>query len=54
MRKYDIHEAIEKRRIVHFSAGHKVSFNELKTAKEDLQDAKDAISDINSTSGNIS
>ena len=37
MRKYDIHEAIEKRRIIHFSAGHKVSFKELKTAKEDLQ-----------------
>ena len=43
MRKYDIREAIEKRRIIHFSAGPKVSFKELKTAKEDLQDAKDVL-----------
>ncbi|MBL7132336.1 MAG: HEPN domain-containing protein [Candidatus Omnitrophica bacterium] len=41
MKKYDIQEALAKRRIIPFSAGPKVSSKELKTAKEDLQDAKD-------------
>ena len=43
MKKYDIREAVEKRKIVSFSAGHKVSSKELRTAKEDLQDAKDVL-----------
>ena len=43
MKKYDIQEALEKRRIIPFSAGPKVSSKELRTAKEDLQDAKDVL-----------
>lgn len=41
MKKYDIQEAIQKRRIIPFSAGPKLSFKELRAAKDDLQDAKD-------------
>jgi len=40
MKRYNIREAVEKRRIVPFSAGPKVSSKELRTAKEDLQDAE--------------
>lgn len=43
MKKYNIQQAIRKRRIILFSAGPKVSSKELKTAKEDLQDAKDVL-----------
>ena len=43
MKRYDIQEAIEKRRIIPFSDGPKVSSKELRTAKEDLQDAKDVL-----------
>lgn len=43
MKKYNIHEAIEKRKIIPFSAGPKVSRKELKIAKGDLQDAKDVL-----------
>lgn len=43
MKKYNIQEALEKRRIIPFSAGPKVSSKELRTAKEDLQDAKDIL-----------
>ncbi|MFH1259451.1 MAG: HEPN domain-containing protein [Elusimicrobiota bacterium] len=39
--KFNLKEAIEKRRIIPFSDGPKVSLKELQTAKEDLQDAKD-------------
>ena len=41
MKKYDIKEAIEKRRIIPFSDGPKIVSKELCTAKEDLQDAED-------------
>ena len=41
MKKFNIQEAIEKRKIVSFSAGPQLSFKELKAAKEDLQDARD-------------
>lgn len=41
MKKYDIQEAIEKRKIVSFSAGPKLVSKELRAAREDLQDAKD-------------
>ncbi len=44
MKKYDIQEAIEKRKIIPFPAGPKISSKELKTAKEDLQDTKDVLS----------
>jgi len=44
MKRFDIHEAIEKRRIVSFPAGPKLIPKELKAAKEDLQDAKDLFS----------
>lgn len=43
MKRYDIQEAIEKRRIISFSDGPKVSFKELRTAKEDLQEAKETL-----------
>jgi len=39
MKKFDIQEAIEKRRIIPFSAGPKVSPKELKVARDDLRDA---------------
>lgn len=44
MKKFNIQEAIEKRKIVSFSAGPQLSFKELKAAKEDLQDARDLFS----------
>ena len=44
MKKYDITEAIEKRRIIPFSNGLKLVDKELAAAKEDLQDAKDLFS----------
>jgi len=40
MKKFDLQEAIEKRRILPFSDGPKIVSKELKTAKEDLQAAK--------------
>ncbi|OIN97315.1 hypothetical protein AUJ66_03740 [Candidatus Desantisbacteria bacterium CG1_02_38_46] len=43
MEKYNIQEAIEKRRIIPFSDGPKISFKELMTAKEDLRDAKETL-----------
>ncbi|MBN2097553.1 MAG: HEPN domain-containing protein [Candidatus Omnitrophica bacterium] len=43
MKKYNLQEAIKKRKIIPFSAGPKLSSKELKTAKEDLQDAKDVL-----------
>jgi len=43
MRKFDIQEAIDKRRIIPFSDGPKVSSKELRIAKEDLRDAKDIL-----------
>lgn len=43
MKRYDIQEAIEKRRIIPFSDGPKVSSKELRTAKEDLQEAKETL-----------
>lgn len=43
MKKFDIQEAIEKRRIIPFSDGPKVSSKELRTAREDLEDAKDVL-----------
>lgn len=43
MKKYDIQEAITKRKIISFSGGPKATSKELKTAKEDLQDAKDVL-----------
>lgn len=41
MKKFNIQEAIEKRKILPFSDGPKIVSKELKTAKEDLQAAKD-------------
>lgn len=41
MKEFNIREAVEKRRIIHFSDGLKLISKEIKTAKEDLQDAKD-------------
>ncbi|RII00603.1 HEPN domain-containing protein [candidate division NPL-UPA2 bacterium Unc8] len=43
MKKFDIQEAIEKRRIIPFSDGPKVSSKEMRTAREDLKDAKDVL-----------
>lgn len=44
MKKFNLQEAIEKRRIVPFSNGPKLVKEELKEAREDLQDAKDLFS----------
>ena len=41
MRRFDIKEAVEKRRILPFSDGPKVVSKEIKTAKQDLKDAKE-------------
>ncbi len=43
MKKYNIREALEKRRIIPFPDGPKVSSKELRIAKEDLQDAKETL-----------
>lgn len=43
MRHFDLQEAINKKRIIHFSDGPKIVSKELRTAKEDLQDAKDVL-----------
>lgn len=43
MKKYDLQEAITKRKIIPFSDGPKAAPKEIKTAKEDLQDAKDVL-----------
>lgn len=43
MKQYDLQEAIDKNRIIAFLDGPKVMNKELKTAKEDLQDAKDVM-----------
>lgn len=44
MKKYSLAEAVEKRKIVPFSAGYKLVSKELGAAKEDLEDAKDLFS----------
>lgn len=44
MKKYDPKEALEKRKIISFSAGPNLIFKELEAAKEDLLDAKDLFS----------
>ena len=44
MKRFDIQEAIEKRRIISFPIGPKLIPKELKAAREDLQDAKDLFS----------
>lgn len=43
MNKFDIQEAIEKRRIIEFADGPKLSAKELKIAKEDLQESKETL-----------
>jgi len=43
MKKYNIQEAIIKRRIIPFSGGPEAASKELKTAREDLKDAKDVL-----------
>jgi uncharacterized protein (UPF0332 family) len=43
MKKYNLNEALKKRRIIPFHDGPKICSKELKTAKEDLQDAKDVL-----------
>ena len=44
MKKYDLKEALEKKKIISFSVGPKLSSKELEAAKEDLLDAKDLFS----------
>lgn len=44
MKKFNLHEAIQKRRIVPFSNGPKLVNNELRGARGDLDDAKDLFS----------
>ncbi|MBU0684078.1 MAG: HEPN domain-containing protein [Candidatus Omnitrophica bacterium] len=43
MKKFDLHEALRKKRIIAFSDGPKVAPKEIATAKEDLKDAKDVL-----------
>lgn len=43
MEQFNIQESIEKKRIVPFSDGLKLISKEIRTAKEDLQDAKDVL-----------
>lgn len=43
MKQFNIKEAIKKKRIIPFSDGPKLVLKELKTGKEDLQDAKDVL-----------
>jgi len=43
MKKYNFQEAITKRKIIPFSSGPIAASKELKTAREDLQDAKDVL-----------
>jgi len=43
MNKFGINEAIEKRKIIPFAAGPKISGKELKIAKEDLQESKESL-----------
>ena len=44
MKKYDLKEALEKKKIISFSVGPKLISKELEAAKEDLLDAKDLFS----------
>ncbi len=44
MKKYDLKEALEKKKIISFSVGPSLIFKELEAAKEDLFDAKDLFS----------
>ncbi|MDP3732278.1 MAG: HEPN domain-containing protein [Candidatus Omnitrophota bacterium] len=44
MKKYDLKEALEKKKIIPFSVGHNLSCKELEAAKEDILDAKDLFS----------
>lgn len=41
MKEFDIQEAIEKRKILPFSDGPKISSKEIKTANDDLVESKD-------------
>lgn len=41
MKKYDLKEALEKKKIISFAAGSDLISKELEAAKEDLVDAKD-------------
>jgi len=43
MKNFNFREAIEKRRILPFSDGPKIVEKEIKTAEEDLRDAKDVL-----------
>jgi len=43
MKRFNIQEAITKRRIIPFPAGPKVSMKELEAAREDLKDAGDVL-----------
>lgn len=44
MKKFDLKEAVEKKRIIPFSNAPKLINKELKAAKEDIKDAKDLFS----------
>lgn len=44
MKKYNLKEALEKKKIIPFSVGPKLSSKEFEAAKEDLLDAKDLFS----------
>ncbi len=44
MKKYDLKEALEKKKIISFSVGPNLISKELEAAKEDLLDAKDLFS----------
>lgn len=43
MKQFDLQEAIDKNRMIVFPDGPKIMLKELRTAKEDLQDAKDVM-----------
>lgn len=43
MKKFNIKEAIEKKKIIPFSDGPKITLKELQTAKDDLVDAKETL-----------
>ena len=43
MKQFNLQEALRKRRIFPFSDGPKIVGKEMRTAKEDLQDAKDVL-----------
>lgn len=42
MKKFDIEDAVEKRKLIHFSSGPKLVGREIEAAQEDLQDAKNS------------